>query len=40
MTISRRSCFCLRRRAFARISVIVMLGESSMNIGDADTFTT
>ena len=37
MTISRRSWRCLSRRALARISIIVMLGESSMNIGAEET---
>ena len=37
MTISRRSWRCLSRRAFARISIIVRLGESSMNSGASDT---
>ena len=33
MTIRRRSWRCLSRRALARISIIVMFGESSMNSG-------
>ena len=37
MTISRRSWRCLSRRALARISIIVMFGESSMNSGEDDT---
>src|SRR3954464_9764012 len=37
MTISFRSWRCLSRRALARISIIVMFGESSMNIGAEDT---
>src|SRR5215212_9996284 len=37
MTISLRSWRCFRRRALARISIIVMFGESSMNIGAEDT---
>ena len=37
MTTSRRSWRCLSRRALARISIIVMLGESSMNIGAEET---
>src|SRR5687768_8936609 len=40
MTISRRSCFCLSRRALALISIIVMFGLSSMNIGADDTLAT
>ena len=37
MTISLRSWRCLSRRALARISIIVMLGQSSMNIGALET---
>ena len=37
MTIILRSWRCLSRRALARISIIVMLGESSMNIGALET---
>src|SRR3954467_13763576 len=37
MTISRRSWRCLSRRALARISIIVMLGESSMKTGALET---
>ena len=37
MMISRRSWRCLSRRAFARISIMVRLGESSMNSGADDT---
>src|ERR1700712_3551295 len=37
MTMSRRSWRCLSRRALARISIIVMLGESSMNSGEEET---
>ena len=38
MTISLRSWRCLSRRALARISIIVMLGLSSMNIGALETW--
>ena len=37
MMTRRRSWRCLSRRHFARISIIVMLGESSMNSGASDT---
>ena len=37
MTTSLRSWRCLRRRHFARISIIDMLGESSMNSGALET---
>ena len=37
MTTSRRSWRCLSRRALARISIIVMLGESSMKTGALET---
>src|SRR6478735_11510018 len=38
ITISLRSWRCLSRRALARISIIVMLGLSSMNIGAPETW--
>ena len=37
MITRRRSCRCLRRRHFARISIIDMFGESSMNSGASTT---
>ena len=37
MITIRRSCRCLRRRHLARISIIDMFGESSMNSGASTT---